>query len=250
MKTTPSRHLGGFTLIELLTVIAIIGILAAILIPTVGKVRSVARTTKCLSNLRQIGTAAAMYSNDNKNFLVPAGLDNAPGFSGDGSWDRWLHPYLQQTKANQTGETIIYCPSDERARDNEASGLARTYSLNRNNPLGDAIFGGGGVSNVYATGYGGNGKRRVRYNDVPEPTRTIYFTERPDGANYKGNYSGSMIDSPDIQLSTAAPNQPLHGGKFNYLMVDGSVKLMSPLDTFGTGTSAAAKGYWTRAAGD
>ena len=250
-KPQPSSRLNGFTLIELLTVIAIIGILAAILIPTVGKVRSTARTTKCLSNLRQIGTAAALYSNDNRNFLVPAGLDNAPGFTGDGSWDRWLHPYLQQEKSNQVGETIIYCPSDDRAVANIASGMARTYSMNRNNPVGDAVYGGGGVSNVYASGYGGNGKKRVKFNDVPDPSRTIYFTERPDGSNFKGNYSGSIIDTPDQQLSTTAPNQPnLHGGKFNYLMVDGSVKLLSPLETFGTGTSSAPKGYWTRVAGD
>jgi len=244
-------RLGAFTLIELLTVIAIIGILAAILIPTVGKVRSMARTTKCLSNLRQIGTAAALFSNDNKGLLVPAGLNNAPGFFGDGSWDRWLQPYLQQQKANQVEETIIVCPSDDRWKENVTTGLARTYSLCRNNPVGDATYGGGGVSNVYATGYGGNGKKRVSFNDVPDPSRTLYFTERPDGSNFKGNYSGSIIDSPDQQLSTAATNRPnLHGGKFNYLMVDGSVKTLNPLDTFGTGSSSAPKGMWTRAAGD
>lgn len=45
----------AFTLIELLTVIAIIGILAAIIIPTVGKVRDSAKKAQCVSNLKQIG---------------------------------------------------------------------------------------------------------------------------------------------------------------------------------------------------
>lgn len=55
----------GFTLIELLTVIAIIGILAAILIPVVGAVRESARGAECVSNLRQIATGMQLYANEN-----------------------------------------------------------------------------------------------------------------------------------------------------------------------------------------
>src|ERR1043165_7882788 len=54
----------GFTLIELLVVIAIIAILAAILFPVFAQAREAARKTSCLSNLRQISMAAAMYTQD------------------------------------------------------------------------------------------------------------------------------------------------------------------------------------------
>lgn len=64
---SPRRH--AFTLIELLTVIAIIGILAAILLPVVGSVRQKARKAQCSANLRQVASAYLMYMNDNKNRL-------------------------------------------------------------------------------------------------------------------------------------------------------------------------------------
>src|SRR3712207_1306350 len=54
----------GFTLIELLVVVAIIAILAAILFPVFAKAREKARQTSCISNLKQIGPAVLMYSQD------------------------------------------------------------------------------------------------------------------------------------------------------------------------------------------
>ncbi|MEY4006058.1 MAG: hypothetical protein RLZZ221_2154, partial [Verrucomicrobiota bacterium] len=64
------RHAASaFTLIELLTVIAIIGILAAIVIPTVGTVREKAQRAVDANNLREILKAAQIYAGDNQDRL-------------------------------------------------------------------------------------------------------------------------------------------------------------------------------------
>ncbi len=88
MKQKNRSALPGFTLIELLTVIAIIGILASILIPVVGKVRDSAKASVCISNLRQIGLSAMMYALDNNDQLPDAGAGEDP------AWARALSSYM------------------------------------------------------------------------------------------------------------------------------------------------------------
>ncbi len=67
--------LRAFTLVELLVVIGIIALLISILLPALNAANEAARTTACLSNLRQIGQAFATYAADNKGDVVPLACD-------------------------------------------------------------------------------------------------------------------------------------------------------------------------------
>src|ERR1035437_5441822 len=71
------RH-RGFTLIELLVVIAIIAILAALLLPALARAKLKAQCIQCVSNLKQLQLGAALYQNDNNDYLIPNAPVGAP----------------------------------------------------------------------------------------------------------------------------------------------------------------------------
>jgi prepilin-type N-terminal cleavage/methylation domain-containing protein/prepilin-type processing-associated H-X9-DG protein len=178
----PVRRSDGFTLIELLTVIAIIAILAAILIPVVGRVREQARTSVCTSNLRQLGVGVYLYATDHNERLPPS----RGGPPDNLFWEASLLTYIEDHR-------ILVCPElpVSITRPDTRINPPRTYSVNQ------LAFGDDQRNE------GARGPRRL--SDISRPTELILIADGVQIAAYGGNSSGRLYAAPFTQWGETNP---------------------------------------------
>jgi len=214
----------GFTLIELLVVIAIIAILAAILFPVFAQAREAARKASCQSNLKQLGNAIKMYSQDFDEHLVGGGGINPP-WGSDGSWNPTTHLQSQQwqwvIQPYVKNWAVYKCPSDPRTMDENPI----SYCIN-NIALNDSSGKACGTSDAriqfpadcVMLAEGGNG------GDTHDGDTPNTMAVRAGGDLTLWNHWNRIAHSNSGW--NWSDNLPRHGDGNNVLYVDGHVKYM------------------------
>ena len=203
---------GAFTLTELLTVIAIIGVLAAIIIPTVGKVRESARSSQCASNLRQVFNLYMIDVQENRG-RTPADVELDPVTQKPKSivWiDRIAAKYFAAAESKGISQSLG-CPIQIDLKPNVVTNAAksqrapRTYSLNRD------------LTRDIASPYTPTVRALASF---VSPPRTVLAGDGNDSDNSTEYYTG-------IIGSGGRPPETPHGGKANLVFLDGHVEAVA-----------------------
>ena len=246
-----------FTLIELLIVVAIIGILASLLLPSLSTARQKGYTASCLSNMRQTAIGNQLFASDSNNGIVQT-YHKSPGFYY--GWDLSLQDYMgdefsskrEAGKGPSPGDAAI-CPAyddltvnyvkpgvvvDQAPKESAENGMRPSRHPGKYISTGINEFLSNGA--MLPAGYPGNGpnsdgswlstygKRWVQMSEIEKPGDTMIFCE--------------IYDSAKLTKWQKAYFNPNHGYAAPYARVDASAKTMKYKSVVNDGVSLNSTG--------
>jgi len=191
----------AFTLIELLVGIATIALLAAMLLPALSRAKESARATHCLNNLRQLGLAVRLYTDDNADEFPRS--QHSAFANGLMPWERTIAPLLGSSTALWTNllTGVYHCPADKKTAP-WSYGLSVYYELG---PDDD---------------YTGKPRTWRRVAQLPKPAATILFAENYSSADHiMAHFWMAPRDAEDVDSKR-------HRQKANYAFADGHSQLL------------------------
>jgi len=206
----------AFSLVEIVVVLAIVGTLIVLVLPALQYAKMAADRSKCISNLRQIGTAIHAYAAEHNNDLPPT--THVTGSNLEQAWIFRLKPYLDNV------DEVRLSPADPN-RGARRVGGGTSYLLN---------------NIVFDSKFGPFGEPLPSLNNLlrlPRPSKTFFAgivsesntgdgaqTDHTHAEGWDNGWSSFIADiQPNIHR-VGASNADRTNGTSNYLFADGSVR--------------------------